>query len=289
MSFGRSIAFAGVLGIELVASADACAQAQASSQLAAPDYAKMAESFVQSHALTDLSKDPSAVDPMLGRACVALDVGLFDVRVPVRFLDDSARIDEIVQVLAALLDLQARYTLWIGEVGADGKPAKSQEAPSVAVIRRFLKGIKQPQLAKGLKGAGGSLLKAAAADEGTTKAVEEFAAWMRERRFLGPAQPPLPPVRIYLAPTREEFVGLLCWLGSLSEANKKVWQPSLALRTEQHINELLVLALEYASPTRTEKEPWLGISMNAREKTGLVETVTEYGTEHLVKAVCGHP
>lgn len=244
------------------------------------DYTEAAQRFKAAYALEGLADDPTALDPALDRAFARLDVGLFEVRYPWVQLADARRVEQLRDLLLGLIDLQLRGRAWL-DLAADAAPTP----PEVAIVRAWIKGWKGEALKKALSGrkADQLLTALAGANDGVLAALEQMKQEFRDGAGFGvPAKGAA--TRLLLAPTRDAFIGTVAWIGSLSADHRALlWGANLPVRIEAHLDELLILALTSPAPDGNA----LGIAMDAREKNGLLEHVTQYGADRVIKHLFG--
>jgi len=251
---------------------------------AAPDYTATAAAYVSSHGLSDLPKDETAVEPALGKAYADLDIGLFHVHYPWAALADAKRGDELKQILLGLVDLQQRWIQWLDEREPATKSAAPPVPPEIATVRRWIAGWKMESIRKATASsdASRSLLTAAGGDAAVVSALKGLAAGMRDGS-MARLSVAATPTHLVLAAKRSEFQGLVAYVGWLNEEWKKMaWTAALNARTEFHVNEYVFLALETPAPDGGDP----GLAMN-REPTGLVQHVTQYASDRLIKSWCG--
>src|SRR5262249_31166427 len=98
-------------------------------------FAKLADSFRQAHGI-DSTGDRAALEQVLGKDYVALQVGLFDVRYPASFLTDQKKAADLIDCTAALLDLQEHWLAWLGS------DAKSDERNDVRALQKWVRSWK---------------------------------------------------------------------------------------------------------------------------------------------------
>ena len=88
---------------------------------------------------------------------------------------------------------------------------------------------------------------------------------------------------LVLCPDRRDFLGLGSYLGSLNALNRQVlWKNGLALWTSFVRDSVHGLALEHPSTYLGRGDITLGLDMNAREKTGLLQHVVQHAMEILL-------
>jgi len=246
-----------------------------------PDFAAYAARYLEGRGFMELSEDTAALDQVLERDFVTLDLGLFDVRYPRNELGEAKRADELKQLVLALIDLQRSWRSWL-----DGTPPATRrkgEPEETDEVRAWVISWKADALRRcSDPDASGVLASALGADTTSANALRAFADVMRTGAAAG--QSLVRPTRLVLSPTRAEFVGFSAFVGSLDERWKQLlWTPVLPLRVEFHVDDLLCLALEHPAAEGTTN----GRSMNEQGKSGQLEHVTQYAAERLIRSLFG--
>src|SRR5262245_32542438 len=101
-------------------------------------FAKLANSFREAHGVE--SADRAALEWVLSKDYVVLQIGLFDLRYPGSFLADPKKATDLTDSVAALLDLQDHWLDWLG---AD---AKSGERSDVRALEKWVRTWKPASL-----------------------------------------------------------------------------------------------------------------------------------------------
>jgi hypothetical protein len=119
----------------------------------------------------------------------------------------------------------------------------------------------------------------AGAEPAVLAAIKESAESLRSGAAAG-LKLDLKPTRLAFLPSRGDFTGFASFVGTLHPEWKTIlWTAALNVRNEFHINDLIGLPLEAPS---LDGGP-VGPSMNDREKTGLLEHVTQYAGDKLLR------
>jgi hypothetical protein len=271
----RRVALASVLAGTLAAASRA--QQQES------NYTELATRYRSSHGLDGLPTDETAVQGALDKGFASLGVGLFDVHYPWSALSDPKRVDEFKQLVLGLVDLQVHWVAWLAD--KDPPPNGPQPTPDFDVVRKWVNSWKPEAIRKaiGAEGSPKDFAKLAGATKPVLDAIQSSSDSIRTGSVVG-LELKGKPVELVLAAGRAEFVGFTAFVGSLQDEWKKMlWTGILPQRNEFHLNELVCLALENAAANGGD----VGTTMNDREKTGLLEHVTQYAADRLVKHYCG--
>jgi hypothetical protein len=238
-------------------------------------FAKLADSFRQAHGI-DSSGDRAALEEVLGKDYVALQVGFFDVRYPASFLTDQKRAADLIDCTATLLDLQDHWLAWLGS------EPKSDERNDARALQKWVRAWKPAAFGSALAKSGSErrLLKLMGASADLVAASGRLVERMRGSE--GKA------MQLVLAPTRMEFLGLASFVGSFDDSNRKLlWVETLPVWTEFRLNETQVLALEYGAAWKPGVDLSKGVDMDGREENGLLQHVSQKATELLLRHELG--
>lgn len=249
------------------------------------DYSDAAERYRAAHALEALPADTSALESALDQAFARLDLGLFEVCYPWGPLADAKHADELRDLLLGILDLQFRARAWL-----DPQVAEPAPPADAAAVRSWIKAWRGEPLKKAVlaRATDAPLTAVANADAKQLAALESMKESFRSGAAFGVVAKgggsTDGAARLVLAPTRDEFIGAVAWIGSLSDAWKPIlWSNNLPQRIEARVNDLQILAL--TSPAADSNG--LGVPMDTREKTGLFQHVTQYAADHVIKHLFG--
>jgi hypothetical protein len=107
---------------------------------------------------------------------------------------------------------------------------------------------------------------------------------MAEGRALGHPSERQETLFLVLSPTREDFLQLGSFLGSLNETNRRIlWRNNLAMWTSFVRDGIHVLAMEHPSTWPGKGDITRGIDMNAREKSGLLQHIVQHLAGYLLE------
>ena len=255
---------------------------QTAPPVAAPktlDFESLAQQFKSSNGLAALPSDDTAVEPALDKAFVSIDVGIFDVRYLRSELKDSKHFEDLKGIMLGLIDLHAHLLAWVGE--KDPGKTGMVTTPALTTFRAWVATWKPDLLVKAMASKSDSheLAVLAGADPAVLAAIKESAESLRSGAAAG-LKLDLKPTRLALLPSRGDFTGFASYVGSLEPTWKAIlWTSILNVRHEFHINDLVGLPLEAPA---TDGGP-VGPSMNDREKTGLLEHVTQATGDKLLR------
>ncbi|MEO6596648.1 MAG: hypothetical protein ABIP94_18015 [Planctomycetota bacterium] len=181
-------------------------------------------------------QEPPPLQAMLDRHYARLLLIEFDVRVPGSLLAKVQDTTKVATIAGALLDLEDRLV----DYTIFDQDAQKARHGDINSLRKYV------------------------------------AAWRNKPLATEPPSIPLAkePCLLVLAPTRQNFVGVVGWLGLLEQKYQDYWWNNgtaqfsdLRVQDEGHVQ---VIALEYAAPDQ-KGDVTLGFDMNTRERTGLLQ------------------
>jgi hypothetical protein len=221
---------------------------------------KIAKDFLVMHGLADKAPGDVSIDAVLARDFVSTRVGFFDVYFPIAGLE--GRSGDLKECLAALLDAQEQILDWSKPAGRDQKVVRAD----LKTVSGWVKGMRAAGAAK-IKDAGGKDLTALlSAPEAVTAAQKRLAESLGKGEALGLSLDPPARLRVLLAPTRREFVELVCFVGWWSEEWKSTyWVDSIADWSTCWMDDVQVIALEYAPGGHAPDDYASGEALNKRD------------------------
>jgi|GEM_PF-1618720 len=249
-------------------------------------FAEFADDFVKNHGLPDIERDDRALAPLLVKGYVTVSIGIFDVWHPAYKLRDKTHAERFRIAATALVDLQEKWLEWASDSDSPRKVKRETTTlrtwirtwKSLGTINRKIREKKGPDLPLLIE-----------TKEETADALANFAN--RVSRCVAPESEDFDKSRIVLilSPSREDFVGLGSFLGSLNPENKRIlWHDGLALWTSYRRAGIHVLALEHPANFPGRGDITEGLDMNAREETGLVQHVVQNATEWMIAHCYGN-
>jgi hypothetical protein len=246
---------------------------------------QLAQRFVEEHGLAVSESGPVGVDAALERAFVHVRLGLFEVYFPATDLATTS--DRLKDSALALLDEQELFLEWMEPV--IGKPREA--AKDLDTLRRWVRSWKTVSgqgLAKLRDAGGGDLYVLTEAKEPVTTAGARFATYMASGAPVGVERAQPTPARLCLMPTRKGFVELLAFAGRSDPALRPTfWQDAVADWTMAFLNDLQIVALEYAARTNQKGVYERGEGMNEGSPTGMQEQVVQLATNGLCEQYLG--
>ncbi len=237
--------------------------------------ALLADAGLEAGAPAESVPEGSGLDELLAGGFLSCELGLFDLYVSYRSLEESEQADSFRLVALALLDAQKVWLGWLGSAGESNPTAKD-----LATVRSWVATWKPGNLDS--SGAGGSAIELLEPNEAITTASREFAQAMRSGAALGLERDAEIPEGIVFCPTRADFVSFLCtsaWLRPQDRA--ALHSPQIIDWTYCYVDRWKVLAGEMPAPGRAEGDWQSGTSMSARSPTGMQQQIVQLSANSL--------
>jgi len=243
---------------------------------------KIAKDFLVMHGLADKSPGDVSIDAVLARDFVSTRVGMFEVHFPIAGLE--GRSGDLKECLAALLDAQEQILDWSKPAGRDQKVVRAD----LKTVSGWVKGMRTAGAAK-IKDAGGKDLTALlSAPEAVTAAQKRLAEGLGKGEALGLALAPPARLRVLLAPTRREFVELVCFVGWWSEEWKSTyWVDSIADWSTCWMDDVQVIALEYAPGGHAPDDYAAGEALNKRDPKVMEQQLVQLSSYRVFEYLYG--
>ena len=244
--------------------------AQSSSQL---DFQGFAQSFFETHGIDPKGK--KFIDVLDSGAFLHVELGAFDLRLPLDSVGDATSFGLIEEAVQVLIDVQRAWQGWRRPESADAVEADWK------TLEKWVKSWSGRKLAR-CEGGGESLY----VQLGAKDSVLEAAGNLREL-----ASPTRATVRrlgalnvTVLAPTRKHFLELAGVAGVLSKAKQRsLWNDGMIRMGAAWMDWVQVIALVSADDDLDYGHPFNSISYSATEKTGLAQHVADRGAIHLLR------
>ena len=270
----------------------ACALALAAStptpSLAAPgareeariDFDRAARAFLESRGVRDPKPDATTLDAVIEQHFVRARLGAFDVLLPKDGLEKHA--ESAKSCAQALLEAQSQWLEWLEPAKRDTKALRAD----LAHVAAWVKGWKTPMLAKLASGAGGDLGSLLGASESHAAAIERLSKAQKHGEALGPARETPIAARIFLMPTRRDFVEFLALLGWLDPSQRPhYWLDAAADWSQAHFNADQIVALEYGVPNRPAGKYDQGMGLATDDPTVMQQQVVQLALNELFDAL----
>jgi hypothetical protein len=217
-------------------------------------------------------QDRKAWPELLQQRFAHVQLGVFDVSVPVSTLRDAKALKATGAALAALLDAQAGWEAWV----AGKTPALREEDPLADWLRSWT-----PKTFAGANARGADLTELAQPAPEVRTALADLRTAMRAGPALGVTRE-LPGVQIVLFPLRGEFVEFTCVTGLLDDRLRpSAWQESLTTWLEYQAGDVRFLTLEYGT-SENPKDFDTGTGVGERHPPALGQLVVQVAIRSLV-------
>lgn len=244
------------------------------------DFERAARAFVESRGVKDPSPDTLRIESFAERHFVRARLGGLEVLFPRTGLEKRG--DDLKAACQALLEAQAKWLDWLKPAAKDQKALREDLAAASA----WVKGWKLAALAKpGAEGASNDLVDLLGANEAQRGAVDRVAKAFTRDEPIGLAREDAHVSRLYLVPTRRDFVELLAFIGwTLADRRPQYWVDSAADWTQALYDDAQVIALEYGVANRPPGQYDKGTNMNQDDPTVLQQQVAQLGLNALLDA-----
>ena len=233
------------------------------------DFEGLAESFREANC--GKNNEGCTLDSILASAYASMQLGAFDVRYPVRFLEDKKHAERFPQILGCLIDAQLVLARWL----ADEEDVATLEQ-DLLVLEQWIDTWRPAQLAKIGRAEDSDLLLALEAPPEVAEAAKRFSSFMRDGKALGVTPQLGGSAEVIFCPTRRDFIEVVAMAGMEDEAfRESTWKEGIDMWTQVWRKWTLVMALEYAPWDGFDKKFSRGMDMDRIDKTGLLQMVTQ--------------
>src|SRR5262249_39363888 len=131
-------------------------------------------------------------------------------------------------------------------------------------------------LAAAQAAAGQDVVKLLPVPDSILEADKRLAEAMGRWTALGAPREESVTLQAVILPTRKEFVEMACFLGWFSPENRaEYWKEGVVHWTQCWIDDIQVIALEYAASNKQAGDYTKGIGMNERDPTGMQQQVVQ--------------
>ena len=234
------------------------------------DYAGLAERFLADHGYADATADTLDLHELVQSSFLHVPMGLYDAYFPASL--DSDAIEEYQRLCLSLLEVQGAWLEWTEDVATDAYKVRRD----VSTLTKWVRSWKPSRIQKGLEDGVLDMLELTRAKSAQLQAAERFAGYMTMGGSLGLAREGGAREPLVLIPDRAEFTRFLAFGGWLYPQHRGIyWQPSIVNWTHFFIDDVKVLATQFAAPGRSPGDYASGISMDARTETGLEQQVSQ--------------
>ena len=236
------------------------------------NFKAFATEFLGAHGLN--SKDLSFRDMVDSDAFARLDIGSFEIRIPVDALKEKSTAMRVQESVHALVNIQEHWYAWSGtapaEANADWK-----------AVSKWVESWSARKLAA-LQGGSDSMFVQLVAQKSVLDAVERLNQWtiyhgeiadlLGERNLT------------VLAPTRKHFHLISAAAGLLRpDLKDKLWRDDIIRQGACWLEYVQIIALEnFGSPIQWDR-PFLSRSLNESDKNGLKQFVADRASTVLMR------
>lgn len=224
----------------------ACSWSARAFQATQINFENAAKAFFESRGVKDAKPEALGLDLVLQKHFVHVQIGAFDAYCPRSGLEKSG--DDLKSAAAALVDAQVRWMDWIKPAGKDQKAARDD----FKLVDNWIRGWKGAGLAQVARKEGEDLAAILSTPDATKAALTRLAQTMQRGELVGPPREQGQLVRLYLMPTRKDFVEFMAVIGWLQpDQRSNYWIDSAADWMQAFYNSDQIIALEYATASRT--------------------------------------
>jgi len=234
-------------------------------------YEKLANRFLEEHGQADAAPDTFELELFLQDRFLHTEAGLFDLYLSPSAARRESDIEDYQRVVMAVLEAQQGWLDWLDPSGKQLRDVRKDHAALVKWVKRW----KIADLARHLKESGGSTLEILDAKDSVAEASGRLAEFLTAGGALmaredGKREP------LVLVPDRETFTQFLC-LGGWKYATHRstYWQPDIVNWTNFYIDDVKVLAMQFASPNRSPGDYSSGLRMDFKTSTGLEQQIVQ--------------
>ena len=204
-------------------------------------FQKTAETFLSTHGLAGKSASEADFESVLGKHFLSASVGVFDVRFPVADLEKRA--GDLAKSAKALIDAQEHLLDWLKPAGVDQKAARED----LKTVQKWIAGLREGQLQKLKEPAGKDWMELLQCPDATKAAQKRLALALGDGTLFSAKRDVPEVVRLVLAPSRKEFVELVCFAGWQNETDRGLyWAEGVTTWTSAFVGPDQVITLEYA-------------------------------------------
>jgi len=245
-------------------------------------FEKAARDFMAQHGLADKKAEEVDFESVLKGHFVVGHFGAFEAWFPVANLERRAA--DFRDCALALVGAQEKLADWSKASGRDQKALRAD----IKVVTDWIKGWRVPALAKARDSAGKDVTVVLAASDTVIAASQRLAASLGQGEELGLTRDSPLKIRMILEPARRDFVELACFVGMTNADDKATyWVDGVADWATCWIQDIQVIALEYAAPNHQPDDYSSGESMNERDPTVMQQQVVQFSAQRLFEQLYG--
>lgn len=234
-------------------------------------YATLADRFLAEHGQADVTPAAFELEPFLRERFLHTQAGLFDLYLPPGAARRQSDLRDYQRVVMAVLELQQGWLSWLDPGGRELREVRKDHVALLKWVKRW----EIADLAQHSRESGGSTLEILGAKHAVREASERLAGFLTAGGALlaredGQREP------LVLVPDRETFTQFLCLGGwKYADLRSVYWQPDIVNWTNFYIDDVKVLAMQFASPNRSPGDYTTGLRMDYKTPTGLEQQIVQ--------------
>ncbi len=243
-------------------------------------YADMAGRFLSSKGKEGASPAQTTPSAILADCFVKAEVGLFDLWIPADELEQKKAAKDFKIICAALAEAQAEWVEWLGKGASDGGALLED----IEQFEEWVDDWDSTELQDANESGQRNVLDLYDASEKTLAAMQRFSSSLRSKKVLGTgADAEEAPIKLVLMPSREGFVEFIAYGGLQYPRDQgNFWLPSIQNWSHFDLDDLRVLAMEYASPSARAGSYGESYDMRTKSPTGLEEQIVQFALNELL-------
>ncbi|MCP3917587.1 MAG: hypothetical protein GY711_18740 [bacterium] len=255
-----------------------CVTANAAPPQRQPDYPGLAAEFLARHGKADAQPDTFELKGVLAEHYLHARMGLFDLYLPADGADKD-RAEDYRDLCVALLGMQESWLDWLAP--ATGSPRADKK--DIATLTKWVKSWRPGRLVGAAASGDREVLDALDAKDAVREAAERFGRNMGTGMALGLERTEEVREPVVLLHDRYAFVQFLCFGAWLHDHLRSVfWQPDIVNWTHFYVDDVKILALQFAAPGRAAGDLSSGVSMNSRTPTGMEQQVVQLAANSMI-------
>lgn len=249
---------------------------------AGADWERIAKEFREGHGLTQPTPESVELDAVLRGHFVHSKLGLFEVWFPLTALEKRG--EDFRQCALALVEAQDKWLEWLKPLGKEPKTLRED----LRGTANWVKGWKWPAIAKAKNPTGEDLVQVLGASASVVEMHTRFAQAMSGGEAMGLTREPPASARLFLLPTRKDFVELVAFAGWVwPERRGQYWVDGGLDWMQCFLGADQAIALEYAQVGRKPGDYVSGMPMAERDPTVMRQQVVQLGMNSLLSELYG--
>jgi hypothetical protein len=245
------------------------------------DFARATQVFLSERGAEATTPDLEGFEAAVTDHFVWAELGLFEIRFPLSGLAEHP--ERLRESAAALVKAELQLLEWVAPLGLGQKGLHDD----LVAIDRWIKGWKDASLAKLTGKPAPDLANALAAPEAVRAALVRARDAMVRGDVLGVPREG-GPVRVYLMPTRKDFVEFVAFSGwTRGELRANYWNEGAVGWAMCFVDDAQIVALEYGVAGAPPGQYAQGAEMNENDPTCMQQQVVQLAMNSLFDVYCG--